>query len=76
MNERKPFWPVHDEDGVWYCDAHGTWDCRRCSRECLERTVPALVEACKVGLDFASAYGSVADVAQIRAALDAAGVKL
>jgi len=31
MSAPKPSWPAHDDDGVWYCDAHGTYDCRRCA---------------------------------------------
>jgi hypothetical protein len=27
----KPPWPAHDDDGVWYCDAHGSYQCRKCS---------------------------------------------
>ena len=26
-----PPWPCHDDDGVWYCDAHRTYDCRVCA---------------------------------------------
>jgi hypothetical protein len=32
MSASKPTWPAHDDDGVWYCDAHGTYDCRRCAK--------------------------------------------
>ena len=31
MGNEIPPWPCHDSDGVWYCDAHGTFDCRQCS---------------------------------------------
>jgi hypothetical protein len=31
MSAPKPAWAAHDDDGVWYCDAHGTYDCRRCA---------------------------------------------
>ena len=33
----KPPWPAHDDDGVWYCDAHGSYQCRKCA----EPTRPA-----------------------------------
>jgi hypothetical protein len=40
MSASKPTWPAHDDDGVWYCDAHGTYDCRRCAK----MTVPTARE--------------------------------
>lgn len=34
----QPAWPAHLDDGVWYCDKHGTYACRECAngKRCLD----------------------------------------
>jgi len=36
MRNETPPWPAHDDDGVWYCDAHGSYDCRHCAASLLD----------------------------------------
>ena len=61
-----PPWPCHDDDGVWYCDAHRTYDCRVCAT-----TLPDAPEqiACSCHSDCACA-SCVEERARFRDTLD------
>lgn len=32
MLPEEPSYRAHLDDGIWYCDAHGTADCEKCKR--------------------------------------------
>lgn len=30
LRDDQPPYPAHWDEGVWYCDAHGSYQCRKC----------------------------------------------